>query len=176
VLVDKYGEVQTVKTPVLPYAAVDSRGNDCLGQVSVTDQVTYDFDESPDTANHCLNNLTLSFMSDTKPDSCKILVTGHNSLWIDHIVKQIFERLGRNYPILAKIMEFTLPGNITSASTFFLHSKGYYHQVTEKNGQSEFAFIWDFLNPGRLSEWSYENYKSSLDAHYALRENLSKPE
>jgi hypothetical protein len=294
VLVDKYGKVQTVKAPVLPYAAIDSRGNDCRGQLSVTDQVTYDFDENPDTANHCLNSLALSFRSDSNPDSCKILVTGHNSLWIDHIVRRILERLGGNYPIWARIMdskpageqkawvlsqglplqvylqkgqewqladyfdivgpmesrelvlpldardawkadttggipsytlnvrlvtgfdfwaldfaamdfsenapveitylgpdqvtdqdgkdvtgllagddrkylvqretgneaimEFKLPINMTSASTFFLHSKGYYHQAIERNGHSELAFIWDFLNPGRLSEWSYEKY------------------
>jgi len=42
------------------YAAVDSEAMTAWARSRVTDQVTYDFDESPDTANHCLNSLTLS--------------------------------------------------------------------------------------------------------------------
>jgi hypothetical protein len=62
------------------------------------------------------------------------------------------------------IMEFTLPPNATASRSIFLHSKGYYHQVIEKNGNSRLAFIMTFLRPGRLSEWSYEQYKEASAA------------
>jgi hypothetical protein len=56
------------------------------------------------------------------------------------------------------LMDFTVPDDFTPGGSIFLHSKGYYHAVVDKEGNSELAFIWSFLKPGRLSEYSYENY------------------
>ena len=241
-----------------------------------------------------MNSLTLTFKSFSNPDNCKLLVTGHNSLWIDQTVKRIFDRLGGKYPIFARIMDgkpageqkawvlsqglplqvfllkgqewqptdyfdivgpmesremvmnldardawtvdttgvvplytlnvrlvtgfdfwtldyvamdfsenspveitylppdkvvdqdgqnvtgllagddhrylvqqetgnqavmvFSIPDTLRPPSSIFLHSKGYYHQMVNKNGGSELAFVWDFLKPGHLSEWSFESH------------------
>ena len=304
VLVDKYGEVQTVKQPLPPCEARDSRGNDVLALISSADLQTCDFDEEPDTRASCMNYTDLAFTSDSNPDSCKILVKGHNTLWIDQLTNSLFEMMGKKYPywirymdrkpegtqmkwvlsqglplrvylkkgqewhaadyfdivgpvaaremvlpldvrdawtmdttdgmprytlnirlvtgynfwevdyagldltenspveiievkpdaatdqdgmevrdLLAAdddqylvqeetgneaIMEFTLPPNATASRSIFLHSKGYYHQVIEKNGNSKLAFIMTFLRPGRLSEWSYEQYKEASAASQAM--------
>jgi hypothetical protein len=61
------------------------------------------------------------------------------------------------------LMEFAIPDSFHTSGSIFLHSKGYYHRVVSENGESEFAFIWPFLKPGRLSEYSYENYLKLRD-------------
>lgn len=305
VLMDKYGDVQTVSHAEKPLSAYDSQGRDVLELISETDQKTYDFNEDPDTTISCMNHIDLVFTNSSIPDHCKILVKGHNTLWIDLLARGLMERLGQNYgywvrmmdrkstvkqkewvlsqglplqvcilkgeewqpvdyfdivgPVAARqmvlpldvkdawsedltgiepeyklhirlvsgyyfweldyaaldftensrvekivvqpksvleksnnevsdlladddhryliqkefgdeaIMNFILPENSGPSASIFLHSKGYYHAVIDKDGKSELAFIWSFLKPGRLSEYSYENY-------YNLRELLSKKE
>lgn len=291
---DKYGEVQTVNEPIRPYSAYDSGGKDVLDLISAPDHATYNFNEDPDTSVSCMNHIDLVFTSQTTVDRCKILVKGHNSLWIDLLTSEMFETLGKKHPLFLRLMDrkssekqnewllsqglplrvyilkeqewqfadyfdivgpiaakemvlplnvrdawsedrsgpapqynlhirlvagynfweldyaaidftvnqqvektivrpvqvtdqdsvdvtallrdddrrylvqwntgdeammhFTLPDYSDPPGSIFLHAKGYYHQVVGKSGQSNLAYMWSFLKPGRLSEYSYENY------------------
>ena len=56
------------------------------------------------------------------------------------------------------VMDFTLPDYFNPTVTIF-----------RRTGKSELAFVWSFLKPGRLSEYSYE-------MHLKLQELLAKNE
>lgn len=98
-LIDKYGRVQTVCNPILPSAAVDSKGNDCLEEITGKDKLTHDFCEDLDTTVNStyLNSLDLTFKSNSNPDSAKLYINGKNSLWGDYMIRQFFNLFGSRY-------------------------------------------------------------------------------
>jgi hypothetical protein len=98
-LIDKYGRVQTVSKPILPYSAIDSKGNDCLGEITGKDKLTHDFCEDLDTtmSSNYLNSLDLTFKSNSNPDSAKLFINGKNSLWGDYMIRQFFNLFGSRY-------------------------------------------------------------------------------
>jgi hypothetical protein len=98
-LIDKYGDVQTITSPILPYEATDSKGNDCLGKITVKDQVTHNFSEDLDTTGitNYLNSLELTFRSNSNPENAKIYISGKNSIWGDQVIRQFFDLFGSKY-------------------------------------------------------------------------------
>ena len=299
ILLDKYGHVQSVGEAEAPHSAFDSRNNDILSKIYKSDQETYNFNEEPDVSISYMNHIDLVFRSHSTPDSCKLLVKGHNSLWIDLLTTGIITSLGNKFPywiglmdrkssekqkewvlsqglplqvyllkgqkwqfadyfdivgpiaaremvlpldvqdawsedltgsshqyqlsvrlvtgfnfwqvdyaamdftenvtfektvlpanivtdqngmdVTASLMEddkryivqkqmgdkaflnFVIPDNFSPSGSIFLHSKGYYHHIVGKSGKSELAFVWSFLKPGRLSEYSFECYLDLQD-------------
>jgi hypothetical protein len=307
-LVDKYGEVQTVREPVLPSVAVDSKGNDCLAEIAFTDRLTHDFDEDLDTlAGNLLNSLELTFTNNSAPGQVKLILNAGNSLWGDYIVSELHGLFGKRYdnwvarqeqqppesflewmqqqgipllvyalegeewnqidyfnltgafgfrdmvlpmdlshawtednsggqpgyslklklvtgfqfwqvnsaaidltentpveiiPVQATVakdqhgkevsalissddshylvqektgdyatLEFNLPAGIDSTFTLFLHSKGYYHQADEGKGKPDIALLKTFLEPGKLSQWSYKEFSRALAAYNSSKNN-----
>jgi hypothetical protein len=103
-LVDRFGEVQTISNPILPIAARDSKGNDCLEEITVKDKLTHSFNEELDTtstSNH-LNSLDLAFTSNTNPGSAKLYINGKNSLWGDYMIRQFYNLFGNRYQKFVK--------------------------------------------------------------------------
>jgi hypothetical protein len=104
---DKYGNIQTLSDPVLPIAASDSKGLDCLAEVSVKDKITHDFDEELDTSStsNYLNRLELTFNSNSNPGSAKLFINGKNSLWGDRMVREFYNLFGNRYQKFVGKME-----------------------------------------------------------------------
>jgi hypothetical protein len=97
--VDKYGNVQTILHPVLPVSASDSKGHDCLDKLTARDKVIHSFNEALDTSmsGNRLNSLELYFISDTIPETGKLVISGKNSQWGDYMVREFFSLFGRRY-------------------------------------------------------------------------------
>jgi hypothetical protein len=68
-------------------------------------------------------------------------------------------------------LEFNLPTGIDPSFTLFLHSKGYYHQAEEGKGKPDVALLKTFLEPGKLSRWSYDEFSKALAAYNASKNN-----
>lgn len=96
-MIDKYGRVQTISKPVMPVAAVDSRGADCLHSILSNDMETFDFNEDLDTTVSSFSSLILTFNSDAKADSGKFLVSAKNSLWGEYLVQELYGMFGSRY-------------------------------------------------------------------------------
>lgn len=307
-LVDKCGNIQTVSEPVLPSAAIDSRGADCLGKIQASDRVTYDFNEEPDTGISCtyLNSIELTFNACSNPDKGKILINAKNSLWGDYIVSGLYRMFGDKYEHWARkqeqqpagdymdwmqqqgiplqvyvmkknewrmvdyfdmvgafssrdmvlpldledawtedaagdstffslkvklvtgymfweldyaaidlsenteveqiwvhpdkvfdqdgkdvasllasddnhylvqektgdhaILEFTLPAGIGPSFSLYLQSRGYYHQARESSSDEDIALLKTFLEPGKLSLYSYRKFMEAMTAQQSLTE------
>lgn len=132
-LVDKYGEVRTIREPVLPTNATDSKGTDCLEEVREKDQVDHHFDEDLDTtaSSGYLNSLELTFNSDTNSKDAKLVINGKNSLWGDHMVRQFFDLFGKRYPKWVKYQE-TQPDDYKLE---WMQQQGLFLLVYVKKGQ-----------------------------------------
>ena len=68
-------------------------------------------------------------------------------------------------------LEFNLPIGIDPSFTLFLHSKGYYHQADEGKGKPDIALLKTFLEPGKLSQWSYKEFSRALAAYNSSKNN-----
>jgi hypothetical protein len=96
VLIDKYGNIQTYKTPAAPVSAANRNGRDILPLISIKDTVSYIGDEKnilPDG----IEELTLKFI---KPDGCtssKLLLRAKNSFWLDGLFSRFHSMFGSHY-------------------------------------------------------------------------------
>jgi hypothetical protein len=106
-LLDKYGQVQTISEPIPPIEAIDSKGKDCMEEITVKDKVTHDFCEVLDTSatSNYLNSLELNFKSPSNPGSAKLYLNGKNSLWGDQMIREFFNLFGSRYQKFVRRME-----------------------------------------------------------------------
>jgi hypothetical protein len=72
-------------------------------------------------------------------------------------------------------LEFILPDISDQATSMFLHARGYYQEAREYEGKPDLARLKTFREPGKLSRWSYENYKSLLSSITSLSTSRNLP-
>lgn len=106
-LLDKYGHVQTISNPIMPCEATDSKGKDCMEEITVKDKLTHDFCEALDTSvtSNYLNSLDLTFKSNSNPGSTKLYLNGKNSLWGDYMIREFYKLFGSRYQKFVRRME-----------------------------------------------------------------------
>jgi hypothetical protein len=68
------------------------------------------------------------------------------------------------------VLEFTLPAGIGPSFNLYLQSRGYYHQARESSSDEDIALLKTFLEPGKLSLYSYRKFMEAMTAQQSLTE------
>ncbi len=96
VLIDKQGDVQTVRSPLAPVKAVAENSTDYTNPLSARDSLSYLFNEEASNVNG-LNTLTLSFKKPTVSKSAKLVLNAKNSFWLDYMYGKFNEQFGTSF-------------------------------------------------------------------------------
>jgi hypothetical protein len=104
VLIDKYGQTQTILNPTPPTVAETLAGNNILPLISVKDSLAYYFDES--TIDHTASDgVVLTFEKPKEAAKAKLVIRAKNSFWLEHVFASFHEMFGRRYETFSRRQE-----------------------------------------------------------------------
>jgi hypothetical protein len=95
VLLDKYGQIQTISEVQKPSSAISFSKYDFTNSVTEKDTSFFLFDESENS--NSLNSLILTFNNQNNSDTGKLIINAKNSLWADYAYGKFFELFGTYY-------------------------------------------------------------------------------
>jgi hypothetical protein len=93
VLVDKYGEIQTITSPQSPVRAVSDASFDFKKHILSADSNVYLFDDNIADGKD-VNSLVLSFKKPENAKSGKLILNAKNSFWLDYAYGKFNEQFG----------------------------------------------------------------------------------
>jgi len=96
ILIDKYGQVQTYREPVLPNTAQTYNGQDILSLINKKDTYAYIFNDLADSE-YAFSEVVLTFNKPENAQSGKLMVRAKNSLWIEHVFSSFHDMFGGMY-------------------------------------------------------------------------------
>ena len=97
VLVDKYGQVHTIKEPVAPETAVnldDIPVDELIRSKDDTYYVGYDY-----SGDRIWDGVVLSFPRPDNADTAKLILRAKNSMWLDYAYSHFLDRFGDVYTV-----------------------------------------------------------------------------
>jgi hypothetical protein len=95
VLMDKYGQIQTISEVQKPSSAISFNKCDITNSVTEKDSSLFLFNE-PNTSSS-LNSLILTFDNKNNSKTGKLIITAKNSLWADYAYGKFTELFGTYY-------------------------------------------------------------------------------
>ena len=101
VLMDRYGEMQTMTNPVAPRSAMSDTKADCRDILTARDHKAYLFNANP-KVNNDLSSLTLTFTKTPGAKVGKLVLNAQNSLWLDYVYGKFNEQFGTYYNTFAE--------------------------------------------------------------------------
>lgn len=96
VLIDKYGDAQTIQKPEPPLTAISNGEYDILNLIREKDEELF-ISEAPLGGETLLDSIVLQFKKPLNALSGKLLLNGRNSLWLDHVYGALSEKIGNKY-------------------------------------------------------------------------------
>ncbi|MDH4295850.1 MAG: hypothetical protein OEV74_06195 [Cyclobacteriaceae bacterium] len=96
VILDKYGETQTIKVPVSPFRAESDTHSDLMDKICLKDSTSYLFDEDVEDGKD-LSSLVMSFRRPANARSGKLILNAKNSCWLDYAYGKFNEEFGIYY-------------------------------------------------------------------------------
>jgi hypothetical protein len=104
VLIDKYGQIQTILNPRPPIIAETSAGNNILPSICMKDSLAYYFDDP--TIDHTSSEaMILTFDKPGDASEAKLLIRAKNSFWLEHVFTSFHEMFGRRYETFSRRLE-----------------------------------------------------------------------
>ncbi len=101
VLIDKYGQTQTILNPTPPIVAETLAGNNILPLISVKDSLAYYFDDS--AIDHTASDgVILTFDKPEEAAEAKLVIRARNSFWLEHVFTSFHEKFGRRYDAFSR--------------------------------------------------------------------------
>jgi len=104
VLIDKYGQIQTIINPRPPIIAESSAGYNILPLISVKDSLAYYFDD-PIIDHTASEAAILTFDKPEEATEAKLVVRAKNSFWLEHVFTNFHEMFGRRYETFTRKQE-----------------------------------------------------------------------
>lgn len=101
VLIDKYGKLQTMTSPVAPETAMSNTKVDCRAPLLKRDNNAYLFNDNP-KVNNDMSSLTLTFPKPSGSKVGKLVLNAQNSLWLDYVYGKFNEQFGTYYNSFAE--------------------------------------------------------------------------
>jgi len=111
VLIDKYGQVQTIAEPQPPITAETFSGVNITSLVSAKDSYSYYFDDAAQT-DSSLDGIILTFEKPAEATEAKLIVKAKNSFWLENVVNNFHEMFGRRYDAFSKREEKRKPAEM----------------------------------------------------------------
>ncbi len=93
VLLDKYGNLQVINSPILPKSAISHAGNDLKDILATDDQRVFFFNELEINQNGVL----LEFKKPRDATEAKLLFSAKNTLWFDYVYGKFVEKFGKRF-------------------------------------------------------------------------------
>ncbi len=108
VMVDKYGNIQTIGNVVNPGLAETFSGLDVLDRINRKDATAYYCDEALSTQN-TLDGIILEFDKPQTHSEAKLILRAKNSFWIEHVMSNFHGLFGKRYDSFTKKQENNPP-------------------------------------------------------------------
>lgn len=148
VLMDKYGQLQTVSEPVLPTVAKTITGQDIIPMIGNQDDLAYHFNAAA-TTDATTDEIVLTFDKPESADVGKLIIRAKNSLWIEHVFSSFHDKFGRMYNAFDR-KEEKKPGSELRELMF---SQGFPLSVfLEKDGEWELQDFYEIAGPMAMKD------------------------
>ena len=95
VLLDKYGQIQTLTNLQAPAKAFSSGGADCSRQLMASDKNAFLFNEQ--VSGTAFNSVVLTFDKPEEAGTGKLVLRAQNSLWLDYLYGEFASKFGVYY-------------------------------------------------------------------------------
>jgi hypothetical protein len=148
VLVDKYGQLQTISHPVKPAWAETFSGADVLPMVSQKDEYAYYCDDAINTE-RTLDGLVIEFDKPEDAENAKLILRAKNSFWIEHVMGSFHGLFGRKYNSFNEKLAANPPSN---PREWKLNQSIPVKVYIEKDGEWVFQDFFEIAGPMALKD------------------------
>jgi hypothetical protein len=148
VLMDKYGQLQTVAEPVQPTFAKTITGQDIIPMIGNQDDLAYHFNAAA-TTDATTDGIVLTFDKPEGADVGKLIIRAKNSLWIEHVFSSFHDKFGRMYNAFDRKEEKKPASELRE----LMVSQGFPLSVfLEKNGEWELQDFYEIAGPMAMKD------------------------
>lgn len=96
VLVDKYGEYQTISKLHSLVTATNILGNDIREKLLMKDSLSYYYDDQEESTNPA-ETIILDFDRAENVNNAKLVINAKNTFWLDHVISEFHGLFGEEY-------------------------------------------------------------------------------
>jgi hypothetical protein len=148
VLLDKYGNYQTISDPQPPVEAVNLKGRNLLDIIREKDTLCYSGDQLG--KDHVVTDgIVLKFKRPPDKDQAKLIVKAKNTFWLDYVFTRFHSLFGKEYDCWVEKQE-TVPDK--RMKTWFLDQNIPLMVYIEKKGKWKFVDYYNIVGPMAAKE------------------------